>query len=106
MPSDFPKKRRNRRTIIIGGACCRACSPQRFCGRSEIRGFLIERGITVRQGPAPLRKALPEILSSPTEVLSPRLTHLLFEYVIDAIRRGMLQGLPDDVLMPSSPGSA
>jgi transposase len=44
---------------------------------NQIRGFLIERGITVRQGPAPLRKALPEILSSPTEALSPRMVRLI-----------------------------
>ena len=44
---------------------------------NQIRGFLIERGITVRQGPGPLRKALPEILSSPTEVLSPRMVRLI-----------------------------
>ncbi len=36
---------------------------------NQIRGFLIERGITVRQGPAPLRKALPEILSSNSATL-------------------------------------
>ena len=35
---------------------------------NQIRGFLIERGITVRQGPMPLRKALPEILSADTGV--------------------------------------
>jgi transposase len=29
---------------------------------NQIRGFLIERGITVRQGVVPLRKALPDIL--------------------------------------------
>ena len=46
-------------------------------GVAHIRGFLIERGITVRQGPGPLRKALPEILSSPTEVLSPRMVRLI-----------------------------
>jgi transposase len=40
---------------------------------NQIRGFLIERGITVRQGPGPLRKALPEILSSPPKTLSPRM---------------------------------
>src|SRR6266498_3640991 len=40
---------------------------------NQIRGFLIERGITVRQGPMPLRKALVEILSSDTGVLSPRM---------------------------------
>jgi len=33
---------------------------------NQIRGFLIERGIIVRQGVVPLRKALPDILSSNT----------------------------------------
>jgi len=50
---------------------------QRTAVMNQIRGFLIERGLTVRQGPAPLRKALPEILSSPPEVLSPRLVRLI-----------------------------
>jgi transposase len=34
---------------------------------NQIRGFLIERGITVRQGVVSLRKALPDILSSNTQ---------------------------------------
>ena len=32
-------------------------------GVNQIRGFLLERGITVRQGLAPLRQALPGILA-------------------------------------------
>ena len=52
---------------------------QRTAIINQIRGFLIERGITVRQGPAPLRKVLPEILSSPPEALSPRLLRLISE---------------------------
>ena len=44
---------------------------------NQIRGFLIERGITVRQGPRPLRKVLPDVLSSPPEALSPRLLRLI-----------------------------
>src|SRR5438034_8334812 len=56
---------------------------QRTAVINQIRGFLIERGITVRQGPAPLRKALPEILSSPTEVLSPRLVRLIVDLAED-----------------------
>src|SRR5215471_7051735 len=52
---------------------------QRTAIINQIRGFLIERGITVRQGPGPLRKALPAVLSSPPEVLSPRLLRLLGE---------------------------
>ena len=52
---------------------------QRTAIINQIRGFLIERGITVRQGPAPLRKALPEVLSSPPEALSPRMLRLIAE---------------------------
>ena len=44
---------------------------------NQIRGFLIERGLTVRQGPMPLRKALAEILSSPSGVISPRIVRLI-----------------------------
>jgi transposase len=52
---------------------------QRTAIINQIRGFLIELGIPVRQGPAPLRKALPEVLSSPTEALSPRILRLIAE---------------------------
>ena len=52
---------------------------QRTAIINQIRGFLIERGITVRQGPGPLRKVLPEVLCSPPEALSPRLLHLISE---------------------------
>jgi transposase len=51
---------------------------QRTAIINQIRGFLIERGITVRQGPAPLRNVLP-VLSSPPEELSPRLLRLISE---------------------------
>ena len=44
---------------------------------NQIRGFLIERGITVRQRPAPLRKALSDILSSSSSALSPRMVRLI-----------------------------
>src|SRR5216684_6042618 len=50
---------------------------------NQIRGFLIERGITVRQGPMPLRKTLPEILSSKPDVLSPRMINLISELIAD-----------------------
>jgi len=44
---------------------------------NQIRGFLIERGITVRQRPAPLRKALCDLLSSNPPALSPRIVRLI-----------------------------
>jgi transposase len=50
---------------------------------NQIRGFLIERGITVRQGPAPLRKALSDILSSNSPTLSPRLVRLITDLAED-----------------------
>ena len=52
---------------------------QRTAIINQIRGFLLERGTAVRQGPAPLRKALPAVLSSPPEALSPRLLRLISE---------------------------
>src|SRR5215475_973726 len=56
---------------------------QRTAATNQIRGFLIERGITVRQGLMPLRKALPEILSSSTGVLSPRIVALIADLAAD-----------------------
>ena len=50
---------------------------------NQIRGFLIERGITVRQGVVPLRKALPDILSSNDDALSPRMVNLIAELIQD-----------------------
>jgi transposase len=50
---------------------------------NQIRGFLIERGITVRQGPMPLRKALSEILSSDTGALSPKMVGLIADLAQD-----------------------
>ena len=50
---------------------------------NQIRGFLIERGITVRQGVMPLRKALPDILSSNQDALSPRMVGLIADLTQD-----------------------
>jgi transposase len=50
---------------------------------NQIRGFLIERGITVRQRPAPLCKALSDILGSSSTALSPRLVHLIADLAED-----------------------
>jgi transposase len=56
---------------------------QRTGVANQIRGFLLERGITVRQGFMPLRKALPEILSSKSDALSPRMINLIGELIQD-----------------------
>lgn len=41
---------------------------------NQIRGFLLERGIAVRQGLHLLRAELPGILAKRTDVFSPRMT--------------------------------
>jgi len=44
---------------------------------NQIRAFLLERGIAVRQGLRFLRIELPRILAAPPEVLSPRMVHTI-----------------------------
>jgi choline dehydrogenase-like flavoprotein len=44
---------------------------------NQIRAFLLERGIAVRQGQRFLRAELPRILATPSDVLSPRMLHLI-----------------------------
>jgi transposase len=50
---------------------------QRTAGINQIRGFLLECGVPVRKGPAGLREALPTLLPHRTDVLSPRMIHLI-----------------------------
>ena len=56
---------------------------QRTGVTNQIRGFLLERGITVRQGLAPLRQALPGILGSYSDALSLRIVHLIADLAED-----------------------
>ena len=44
---------------------------------NQIRAFLLERGIAVRQGQRFLRSALPDILAAPSEVLSPHMVRII-----------------------------
>ena len=44
---------------------------------NQIRAFLLERGIAVRQGQRFLRAELPRILATPGDVLSARMAHLI-----------------------------
>jgi transposase len=44
---------------------------------NQIRAFLLERGIAVRQGPRFLRAGLPEILATPSDILSPRMVRVI-----------------------------
>ena len=50
---------------------------------NQIRGLLLERGVTAPRGPAPLRKALHEIFAEPPVDLSPRMLSLTGDLVLD-----------------------
>jgi transposase len=56
---------------------------QRTAVINQIRGFLLEHGIAIRQGPAGLRQALPSILAQRIGELSPLLLRLLEDLVND-----------------------
>jgi transposase len=49
--------------LLFTASCALALGQPAAGVINQIRGFLIERGITVRQGGVPLRKLLPEILT-------------------------------------------
>ena len=44
---------------------------------NQIRAFLLERGVAVRQGLRFLRKELPSILAAPSDALSPRMVRII-----------------------------
>src|SRR4030067_1117810 len=44
---------------------------------NQIRAFLLERGIAVRQGQRYLRAELPRVMATPADVLSPRMVHVI-----------------------------
>src|SRR5256712_7741703 len=50
---------------------------------NQIRAFMLERGIAVRQGFRFLRTALPDILATPCDVLSPRMERVIEELADD-----------------------
>ena len=50
---------------------------------NQIRGFLLERGIVVRQGLRFLRQQLPDILAKRTDVLSPRMARIVADLAND-----------------------
>ena len=55
---------------------------------TEIRAFLLERGIAVRQGLHFLRAELPGILAKRTDVLSPRMSRIIEDLAGDWRRLG------------------
>jgi transposase len=50
---------------------------------NQIRAFLLERGVAVRQGLRFLRAELPRILAAPPDVLSPRMVRVIKDLAED-----------------------
>ena len=50
---------------------------------NQIRAFLLDRGIAVRQGPRFLRTELPRILAAPSDVVSPRMVRIIEDLASD-----------------------
>ena len=57
---------------------------------NQIRAFLLERGVAVRQGLRFLRAELPRILATPPEVLVPRMVRVIECLADDEIARALI----------------
>jgi transposase len=65
---------------------------------NQIRAFLLERGIAVRQGHHFLRAELPRILAAPPNVLTPRMMRVIEELALDWRRLDeRIEGLSDEI---------
>jgi len=65
---------------------------------NQIRAFLLERGVAVRQGLRFLRAGLAQILATRTDVLSPRMVHLIEDLAGDWRRLDeRIEGLSADI---------
>src|SRR5260370_9933690 len=65
---------------------------------NQIRAFLLERGVAVRQGLRFLRAQLPGILATRSDVLSPRMVHVIEQLAGDWHRLDeRIEGLSTDI---------
>jgi transposase len=65
---------------------------------NQIRAFLLERGIAVRQGQRSLRAELPRILAMPPDVLSPRMVRVIEDLAGDFRRLDeRIEGLSNEI---------
>jgi transposase len=74
---------------------------------NQIRAFLMERGVAVRQGLRFLRTELPNILATRSDVLSPRMMHVIEELAGDWHRLDeRIEGVSADIeaLADQDPG--
>ena len=73
----------------MSNSICKHCTvrsrlvSERTAVINQIRGFLLEHGIIVRQGQRFLRQLLPDILAKRTDVLSPRMVRIIGDLVGD-----------------------
>jgi hypothetical protein len=83
-PCNVPRHGACRRKRTSSSICrrCRLVG-QRTAIINQIRCFLLEHGLTVRQQLHWLRHALPDILAQRTNVLSPRMIRLLEDLAQD-----------------------
>jgi transposase len=66
---------------------------------NQIRAFLLERGIAVRQGQRFLRAELPQILATPPDVLSPRMVRMIEDLTGDWRRLDeRIEGLSNEIV--------
>ena len=77
---------------------------------NQIRAFLLERGIAVRQGHRFLRAELPRILATPPDVLSPRMARVTRTWpvtgagLMSASRAYPARSKPSRARMPGASG--
>jgi transposase len=65
---------------------------------NQIRAFLLERGVAVRQGLRFLRNELPSILAAPSDSLSPRMVRIIEDLAGDWRRLDeRIEGLSDEI---------
>ena len=65
---------------------------------NQIRAFLLERGVAVRQGRHCLRTELPSILATRTDVLSPRMLRVIEDLAGDWRRLdARIEGLSSEI---------
>jgi transposase len=65
---------------------------------NQIRAFLLERGVAVRQGLRFLRGELPRILATPPDVLSPRMVRIIEDLACDWRRLDeRIEGLSNEI---------
>src|SRR5947207_8296815 len=88
-PCNVPRRGAYRQKWTSSSICrrCTVCATalvgQRTAIINQIRCFLLEHGITVRQRLHWLRHALPDILAQRTDVLSPRMVCILEDLAQD-----------------------